>query len=155
MPPRRKLLLSVLLIVGFGIGMVWLAVAIVRSGWHAAVANPTIAIAAISAIATVFTATVTVMLGRYFERKKEIEAHFRADKIKIYDAFLSEFFSTFQSAGEGKEDTDLVDFFREWQRKVVLWGGSEVLRAYIKWMAHLKNGKPDAQTVFLMDEFFR
>jgi hypothetical protein len=44
---------------------------------------------------------------------------------------------------------------REWQRKLVLWGGHDVLRAYFVWMSRLKRGNPDADTIFLLDEFFR
>ena len=92
------------------------------------------------------------MLGRHFERKKDIEAHFRAEKIKIYDEFLAELFKLFHSGGEGTDD--MVTFLREWQRKLVLWGGSNILAAYFSWMNRLKSA-PDAQTMFLMDEFFR
>src|SRR5438874_71923 len=94
------------------------------------------------------------MLGRHYERKKEIEAHFRSDKIKMYDEFLQELFKTFQQDGDAAKP-DLVKFLREWQRKLVLWGGADVLRTYFVWMAKLKLGKPDAQTIFKMDEFFR
>lgn len=48
----------------------------------------------------------------------------------------------------------MVAFLREWQRKLVLWGGSNVLAAYFRWINRLKS-EPDAQTMFLMDEFFR
>lgn len=93
------------------------------------------------------------MLGRYYERKKEIDAHFRSEKIKIYDEFLKELFKLFENNGE--TDTEgMVQFLREWQRKLVLWGGHGVLSAYFRWMNQLKR-VPDAQTVFLMDEFFR
>jgi hypothetical protein len=98
------------------------------------------------------------MLGRYYERKREIEAHFREKKIEIYDDFLKELFSVFHSVGEeeGEVESDgLVDFLREWQRTLVLWGGRDVLKAYFAWMSHLKKQRPDAQTIFLMDEFFR
>ncbi len=93
------------------------------------------------------------MLGRYYERRKEIEAHFRAEKIKIYDEFLFQLFKLFEN--EGETSPDMGKFLREWQRKLVLWGGSNVLAAYFKWMSRLKRGNPDADTIFLMDEFFR
>ena len=50
-----------------------------------------------------------------------------------------------------------MSFLREWQRETILWGGAKVLASYLKWIAHLKrNGAtPDAQSMFLMDEFFR
>jgi len=100
------------------------------------------------------------MLGRHLERKREIESHFRAQKIEIYDEMLSELFKLFAS-GEKEQDSadgsdnEIVEFLREWQKKMVLWGGAPVLAAYIAWSTNLKQGKVNAQTVFLMDEFFR
>ena len=112
-----------------------------------------LSVALLTAFTTVIVATLTVMLGRYLERKKEIESHFRASKIQMYDEFLAAYFKLF--GGENDTDIDLVSFLREWQRKMIVWGGAPVLVAYIAWAQHLKKGEPDAQTFFLMDEFFR
>ena len=49
----------------------------------------------VTAFTTIFVATLTVMLGRYFERKKEIESHFRAQKVEIYDNMLKQIFKIF------------------------------------------------------------
>ena len=115
-----------------------------------------IAVAAVTAFTTVSVSTLTVVLGKYYERKKDIEAHYRQKKTEIYDEFLHEFFKIFYS--ESKEDEpnpSLIDFLREWQRKMVLWGGQDVLVKYIEWMTHLKKGNFDASSVFLMEGFFR
>ena len=112
-----------------------------------------LSVALLTAFTTVIVATLTVMLGRYLERKKEIESHFRASKIQMYDEFLAAHFKLF--GGENDTDIGLVSFLREWQRKMIVWGGAPVLVAYIAWAQHLKKGEPDAQTFFLMDEFFR
>ncbi len=112
-----------------------------------------LSIGLLTAFTTVFVSTLTVMLGRYFERKREIESHFRASKIQMYDEFLSEFFKLF--GDEEYNDGDLVPFLREWQRKMIVWGGAPVMSAYIKWNKNLKKNEPDAASVFLMDEFFR
>lgn len=126
----------------------------VQGAWRILVGvNPQLAVAVVAAATTLIASTATVMLGRYYERKKEIEAHFRSEKIKIYDEFLAELFRVFESGGETSDD--LVKFLREWQRKLVLWGGSNVLSTYFKWMGRLKSTTPNAQTIFLMDEFFR
>jgi len=119
---------------------------------HFTTLNPEVAAGLITAFATVLGATVTITLGRIFERKKEVEAHFREKKSEIYDSFLLEFFKFYHD--ENREDVDLVPFLREWQRKIILWGGSNVLTSYFKWMAHLKKGNPDAQSLFLMNDFF-
>jgi len=151
---RLRTFLSLLLALTLIGGMGWLLYLSTQSVWRALVGvNPQLAVAVVAAATTLIASTATVMLGRYFERKKEIEAHFRAEKIKIYDEFLAELFKVFESGGEASDD--MVKFLREWQRKLVLWGGSNVLSAYFKWMQRLKSTTPDAQTVFLMDEFFR
>ena len=134
-------------------GAGWLLYFGVRTVWQVLVGvNAQLAVAVVAAATTLTASTATVMLGRFYERKKEIEAHFRAEKIKIYDEFLGELFKVFHSTGNSSDG--MVKFLREWQRKLVLWGGSNVLSAYFKWMNRLKS-TPDAQTVFLMDEFFR
>ena len=143
------LLVAIAVIAGAG----WVLYLGGRSIWRTLVSvNAELGVAVIAAATTLIASTVTVMLGRYFERRKEIEAHFRAEKIKIYDEFLSELFKVFEGGGGATDG--MVAFLRQWQRKLVLWGGSNVLAAYFKWMNRLKR-TPDAQTIFLMDEFFR
>ena len=119
--------------------------------------DPKVSVAILTASTTVIVATLTVVLGKYMERKKDIEAHCREKKTEIYDEFLSEFFKIFHSDDESAEDEEnpaLVEFLREWQRKMILWGGQDVLSKYITWMGHLKKGNPDAQTMFMMEDFF-
>jgi hypothetical protein len=118
--------------------------------------DPKISVAILTASTTVIVATLAVVLGKYIERKMDIEAHYRAKKTEIYDEFLCEFFKIFHSDDEDDDDEnpELVDFLREWQRKMILWGGQEVLSKYIAWMGHLKKGNPDAKTMFMMEEFF-
>ncbi len=118
--------------------------------------DPTVAAAILAAATTVIVSTLTVMLGRYYERKKDHEAAYRERKTEIYDSFLKELFKIFQSVeGVDKKSEDMAQFLREWQRKMILWGGQGVVSAYGRWISHLKKGEPDAQSVYLMDEFFR
>ncbi|WKU18796.1 hypothetical protein [Advenella alkanexedens] len=141
------------------IGIFWGAYWLISQIWGQFKAlDSRVALAAITAFTTVSVSTLTVVLGKYYERKKDIEAHYRQAKTEIYDEFLREFFKVFYSEhGEDEEadDKSLVDFLREWQRKMVLWGGQDVLLKYIKWMTHLKKGNPDADSIFLMEDFFR
>ncbi|WP_219863061.1 hypothetical protein [Vreelandella piezotolerans] len=141
------------------IGIFWGAYWLISQIWVQFKAlDSRVALAAITAFTTVSVSTLTVVLGKYYERKKDIEAHYRQAKTEIYDEFLREFFKVFYSEhgeDEEAEDKSLVDFLREWQRKMVLWGGQDVLLKYIKWMTHLKKGNPDADSIFLMEDFFR
>lgn len=147
---------TLVLILGFALigGLVYGGYKLIVTVWAQFISlDKQLSVGLLTAFTTVFVATLTVMLGRYLERKKEVESHFRTSKIQMYDEFLTEFFKLF--GDEENTDVDLVPFLREWQRKMIVWGGAPVLVAYIKWSQHLKKGEPDARTVFLMDEFFR
>ncbi len=105
---------------------------------------------------TILVATVTVMIGRYYERKKELDVLYRDKKTEIYDEFLKEFFDVFFSAGEtleGQPEKDFVPVLREFARKLVLWSGPEVVEAFVAWKDHLAKGTPDAKSIFLTEAF--
>lgn len=110
----------------------------------------------IAGAVTIVVTTTTVMIGRYFERKKELDALYRDKKTEMYDAFLKEFFSLFYSPGEKLQDDqerDLVPFLQEFTRKLVLWSGPGVIEAFATWKDHLARGTPDAKSVFLTEAF--
>lgn len=123
--------------------------------------DPTVSSALLTAATTVLVATITVVLGKYFERTKDIEAQNRSKKVEIYNEFLVELFKVFFSDSQvnkvkkrpGQSD-QLVKFLREWQRKMILWGGQDVLKQYILWMGHLKKNVPDIQAMILMEKLF-
>lgn len=153
MKKTAQSILGIFLLVVIAWGVYWL----VSQIWNQfKILNPTVSVAILTAATTVLVATLTVVLGKYYERKKDIEAHYRTKKTEIYDEFLSEVFKLFflNENTEGKENIDLVAFLREWQRKIILWGGQDVLVKYIQWMSHLKKETPDVKTMFLMEEFF-
>lgn len=111
--------------------------------------------ALVAAAATILVATVTVMVGRYYERRKELDALYREKKTEIYDEFLREFFTLFWGTGEtdAAAEKDLVPFLREFTRKLVLWSGPEVIEAFVAWKGHLAKGTPDAKSIFLTEAF--
>lgn len=130
---------------------------IVMEVWHQFKnLNKELSVTIITAATTIMVATLTIVLGKYYERKKDIEAHYRQKKTEIYDEFLREFFNIFNANIENKkqDDSNLVDFLREWQRKIILWGGQDVLISYIKWMDHIKKSPPDAKAMYMMEDFF-
>lgn len=107
----------------------------------------------IAAVATILVATVTVVVGKYFERKRELDALYREKKTEVYDEFLKKFFEVYFSGGENITEQDLVPFFRDFSRKLVLWSGPEVIEAFMAWKDHLAKGSPDAQSIFLTERF--
>jgi hypothetical protein len=100
-------------------------------------------------------ATFTVVVGRYFERKRELDALYREKKTEIYDEFLTGFFEFLHNVDTSRnnESTDLVKLLREFMQRLVLWSGPEVITAFVKWKDHLVIGVPDAKSIFLTEEF--
>jgi hypothetical protein len=110
----------------------------------------------VAGVVTILVATITVTVGRYYERKKELDALYRDKKTEIYDEFLKAFFAFYFAGGvskAGEPEKDLVPFLREFTRKLVLWSGPEVIDAFVSWKDHLSKGTPDAQSIFLTEGF--
>lgn len=148
---KKQMALGFAVLIAIFAGLYWLLTSL--WSWFSAL-NSDLAVGMLTASSTIIVATVTLVLGRYLERVKEAESHLRSQKIEMYDEFLKQFFALFHQEGEA-ESEDLVPFLQEWQRKLVVWGGPNVLKAFIKWKEYMSYREPDAQTVFLMDEFFR
>jgi len=157
MKENLKKLFSIIIGLVFLVGMAWFAYWIVKSFTTYISAVPKeLGAALVAGIATVMVATTTVMVGRYFERKKELDALYRDKKMEIYDEFLKKFFDLFFSNSEDSptpEPDDLVPFLREFMRKLILWSGPEPILAFLAWKEHLAKGTPDAQTIFLTEQF--
>lgn len=106
----------------------------------------------VTGAATIIVATITVMVGRYYERKKELDSLYREKKIEIYDEFLAKFFGLmFNERTYSPEE--LTQFLREFTRKLLLWSGPEVIESFVIWRGHLAKGVPDAKTIFLTEDF--
>lgn len=150
---RVRSALTILFTLVVVLGLAWLAFWGVRSFFQYLSAVPKeLGAALVAATATVLVATLTVMVGRYYERKKELDALYRDKKTEIYDEFLKEFFSLFF---DPKAERDLVPFLRDFTRKLVLWSGPQVIEAFVAWKDHLAGGEPDAQAIFLTEAFLR
>ena len=77
-------------------GIIWLASQI----WgQFKLLDPQISIGILTAATTVIVATLTVVLGKYYERMKDIEAHYRVKKTEIYDESYVSFSNCFIPMG--------------------------------------------------------
>src|SRR5690606_23340717 len=110
--------------------------------------------AAITAATTIIISVVTLTVGRFFEKQKELEALHREKKIPIYDEFLQGLFNVFYGAKQ-KQKFDLVGFLRKWQIKIVLWGGPDVVNAYIDWHNTLKKQLADKAAIDATEALIR
>lgn len=108
--------------------------------------------ALVAGATTILVATITVMVGRYFERKKELDALYRDKKTEVYDEFLKVFFEVWFSGGETAEG-DLVKLFRDFSVKLVLWSGPEVIEAFTRWKERMAQGGANAEGIFETEAF--
>ena len=112
--------------------------------------------ALVAGASTVLVATITIMVGRYFERRKELDALHREKKTEIYNEFLKVFFRVWFAGGkvaEGEVEPDLVQLFRDFSVKLVLWSGPDALEAVARWKEKMAEGHLDAEGVFETERF--
>jgi hypothetical protein len=114
-----------------------------------------LAAALVAGIATILVATITVVAGRYFERKKELDALHRDKKTEIYDQFLKVFFQVWFSPGKSEEpgEPDLIALFRDFSVKLVIWSGPEVIEAFARWKEKMAEDHGNAAAVFETENF--
>jgi hypothetical protein len=105
---------------------------------------------------TVLAATATVVAGKVYERRKDREALYRDKKVEIYDDFLRHLFALFNS--QAKEDSppqDFGAFIAQWNPKIILWGGPDVLKAYADWFRRIRRGDVTVGSVLETETLFR
>ncbi len=148
-------IVGLVLLAGVLAGAYWVAIRV----WAVFAALPKeIAVGIVTGAATILASTLAVVAGRYFERKRELDALHRDKKIPIYNEFLKGVFETFyeddQKRNEKKRSDKTIVLLREWQQKIILWGGSDVVNAYIRWKNSLTSGEQTAEAVFRTEELF-
>ena len=162
---KKNLLIGLVIIVVVIAGVIWLSSAFLGVVWSALKAlwgviisiDPKLAAGIVIAVATVFgtvySATITVVKGKREDRLLSIEAHFREIKTEIYNTFLVELFKVFAGKGKDMDAETLMAGIQDWNQKAILWAGPNALQSYIRWIEHLRSGKVDAESLFLMGEF--
>lgn len=147
--------LAPILVIGLLIGAIAFVIWAIASYFsYISTAPKEIASTLVAGTVTILVATLTVTIGRYFERKRELDALYRDKKIEIYDAFLKKFFEMTGSDSHtsiSDPDPNLVAFLREFTRTLILWSGPNVINAFLAWKDHLAKGTPDAKTIFLTE----
>ncbi|MFI9061477.1 hypothetical protein ACIGQE_06320 [Streptomyces sp. NPDC053429] len=103
--------------------------------------NPTVAAAAVTAMATVLVAVATLVMGRYIERRKAIEAEIRASKIPVYTRLVSGMMRTILNPDSSNAD-EVAQFFREITPDLITWASDDVLLAWSKFKRESQANSP-------------
>jgi len=150
-------LLGLLLLLAVGIGLYLL----LKTMWGAFSAlNPQTGAALITGFFTITVSISAVALGRYLEKAKEVEVAYREKRLKVYEDFVDRFYTLVQSdesdelTPEEKQE-GFTAFLRDFNRKILLWAGSETVHTYVVMMHRLADDATSASAVFSMEEFYK
>ncbi len=88
--------------------------------------------------------TITIssfFITRYLEKKKIIEVEIRNKKIPIYEEFFQFYFKVVinNKSGENMSHEEMVDFFRSFNQKAIIWFPDKMLKSYVDWRKNLIN----------------
>jgi hypothetical protein len=89
--------------------------------------------ALVAASATITVSVITVVVGKYYERKRAIEQEIRNKKIPVYDEFIQFIFKVMYAAQtrEPLPEEEVLRFFRDFSQKMIIWGSDEVIKAWV------------------------
>lgn len=105
------------------------------------------AVALVTASATVIVSVLSVMGGRYLERKAAIESELRQVKLPIYEEFIGFMFRVLfgEKMGNKLSEEDIIDNLASFTQKFTLWGSDRVIREYGKMRASFIKLSQDAK----------
>lgn len=145
------LLLLAALAVGLAFG--------VRSGlrWLFEGVDSTVSAAIVAAAATTMVSALGIALGRYFERRHQIEVELRERKIPMYTEFVEGLMKIFNSEDEQEEpavvedpEFDMVGFLRAMTPQLMIWASNDVVS---KWSVFRRGFQNDPIAyMFMMEE---
>lgn len=100
---------------------------------------------------TVISVSITVVVGQLLQRRAAHEQAQRPKKVEIYERFMTKWFD-FLQLGKPKDlrkpikpdDPELVKYFAQFAREVVLWGSGRVLADYSHFTAEIRAAQDEA-----------
>lgn len=123
-------LLIILILLCIVLGSIWL-VLLWLSDLTSSVA-PSIIAASIAGLVSV----LTVVLAKIWEAKYRVRHELRLKKSEVYEGFADFMMSkVFLGTDEDKENIEenISAFFKEYQSKLLIWGGENVIKAFVAW----------------------
>lgn len=116
-----------------------------------------ISITIIGAVSTFTVSIITITVGKYYEKKRQIEQEIREKKIPVYEEFLDFLFKMFIKAKENNMDDieeEMIDFFYKFNQKIIIWGSDDVIKLWSEYRikaVNQKNLKPE-ETMFHIEK---
>lgn len=111
---------------------------------------------------TALASVLTIVVGRYLERKMAVESHLRTRRIPVYERFVQFWFELLLSDQNEIQrqahhhEQNMKDFFRDFTQKALLWASDDVLARYAAFrrsaLSSGSNGKYDSEGLFAFED---
>ncbi|MHB8808187.1 MAG: hypothetical protein ACYC59_11500, partial [Anaerolineaceae bacterium] len=114
--------------------------------------QPDLASALITASGTVIVVFLSSYVGKYFERKKEIENRQREKKIEVYEEFMQKWFEKLvenKKQEKSFSDDEFIKFLSKFTQKLILWGSDKVVKKYSQFRKQSLNTETSDPTLTL------
>ncbi|MDH6110148.1 hypothetical protein P3T36_006645 [Kitasatospora sp. MAP12-15] len=135
------------------LGVVAAAVFLIRDVGHQLfhAVDPTVAAAAVTAMSTVIVSVATLVIGRYFERRKTLEAELRASKIPIYARLVAGIFGVLHSPTDTQRAAAAEALFRDLTPDLITSASDDVLISWSRFRRSLTTTPPD-EGLFVLEK---
>jgi hypothetical protein len=115
-----------------------------------------VAIAVLGAGGTITVSVISLTIGRYLERKRQIEADTRLKKIPLYEDFISFWFRVLYQDQLGKPVTqkELLKFFVDFTKVATVWASDDVIRKWRQTRQEFEgiHGEAPPRSLFMFEE---
>ncbi|MFJ7910242.1 hypothetical protein [Kitasatospora sp. NPDC096204] len=113
--------------------------------------DSTVAAASVAAMSTVVVAVATLVIGRYIEKRKAIEAEIRTSKIPVYSRLVSGLFALLQAEPGPQQTAAAERLFKDLTPDLITWSSDEVLIAWSRFKRSVSTLSP-GEAVFALEE---
>lgn len=114
--------------------------------------NTTVTAALVTGSITIIGSVSAFAVGRYFEKRKEVEQAFREPRLQAYERFITRFAEL--TGDKPAESGDLVAFLRQLNKEILLWAGPHLLKTYTSFLMSAADAHA-GKTFFMLEDFYR
>ncbi|WP_431087674.1 hypothetical protein [Paenibacillus sp. 8b26] len=111
----------------------------------------------IAASATIIVSVLSIVIAKYYEKKRTIELEHRNKKIPMYEEFVEFLFKLLMNEkieGHPMTEQETIKFMSGFTQKLLVWGSDDVIDQWSKYRSmFIKEENVDtAKTMFQMEE---
>lgn len=106
----------------------------------------------IAGISVVLASLITVILGKYFERKYIVSQEQRVKRTPMYQELITFIFKLLPEKEEERlSESEQVEFIRKFTEMVLLWGSNEVIKEWSLFRTNIMKSSQSTDNLFLLE----